>query len=559
MASLFRPSYRDKATGKARRLKKWYGKYADASGAIQRVPLSTNKVVAQQMLGHLLGQVEKDRAGIVDPHAAHRGRPLADHVTEWEAALLAGGATEKHSRQTTACVRRVFEACGFNFIADLSGSPVQAYLAGLKSDTPAVALPDGEWFTKQQICELLDSNKVAVSKLIARHRVRAEGNGRARKYHRDGVARLLARSARGRGTGTVNHTLAAVKQFARWLVIDRRTPDNPLAHLKGGNVKADRRLHRRILSEADLRAVIESARTSPRRYRGLTGPDRAAIYLTACVSGFRAGELAVLTPEDFELATGTPTVRLAPGESKNDAEAIQPLPPEVAAELREYLASRPAGQPVWPGTWARKAADMLRIDLETAGIPFEVVDHGVPLVADFHALRHSYIVLLDAAGATLREAMQLARHSDPKLTMAVYGKLRTSDLGKTVERLPNLAVRGSETGSRHCPKHVPTGGGTGRPETAPDGVGVLASGEADYGNAVKDGGLQRNEAKSETPREGFEPITAELTCEERMLQVIPCKSLACEQRDQRMRSILVRELPSSIDRVVEVDSSRSCD
>ncbi len=34
--------------------------------------------------------------------------------------------------------------------------------------------------------------------------------------------------------------------------------------------------------------------------------------------------------------------------------------------------------------------------------------------------------------------MQLARHSDPKLTMTVYGRAQLHDLERTVERLPDL-------------------------------------------------------------------------------------------------------------------------
>src|SRR5262249_35565108 len=50
--------------------------------------------------------------------------------------------------------------------------------------------------------------------------------------------------------------------------------------------------------------------------------------------------------------------------------------------------------------------------------------------------------------ATLKEAMQLARHSDPKLTMAVYGRAQLHDLGRAVERLPDLqAGPEAETGA----------------------------------------------------------------------------------------------------------------
>jgi hypothetical protein len=91
----------------------------------------------------------------------------------------------------------------------------------------------------------------------------------------------------------------------------------------------------------------------------------------------------------------------------------------VVEELRAYLDGRDANLPVWPGTWFRKAAEMLHIELDACGIPYAVEGPDGPLYADFHALRHSFVALLDKSGATLKEAMQLARHSDPKLTMAV--------------------------------------------------------------------------------------------------------------------------------------------
>jgi hypothetical protein len=39
MASLFRPTYTDKKTGKPRKTKKWYGQFTDGDGATRRVPL----------------------------------------------------------------------------------------------------------------------------------------------------------------------------------------------------------------------------------------------------------------------------------------------------------------------------------------------------------------------------------------------------------------------------------------------------------------------------------------------------------------------------------------
>src|SRR4051794_18512389 len=137
--------------------------------------------------------------------------------------------------------------------------------------------------------------------------------------------------------------------------------------------------------------------------------------------------------------------------------AIQAVPPDVVEVLRVYLADRPTGQLVWSGTWFEDGAEMLRGDLEDAGVPYVIEGPNGPLFADFHSLRHSYIALLDRGGATLKEAMQLARHSDPKLTMAVYGRAQLHDLAARVERIPSL-TSGAEATPRKAARATGTGG-----------------------------------------------------------------------------------------------------
>jgi hypothetical protein len=159
------------------------------------------------------------------------------------------------------------------------------------------------------------------------------------------------------------------------------------------------------------------------------------LYAAAMVTGFRASELTSLAPSSFALEAEPPTVTVKAGYSKNRREAIQPLPPDVAAALRAYLAGRPAG-PVWPGeVWPDRAADMLREDLRAAGIPYRDAEGRV---ADFHALRHSYITLLQQTGVHPKLAQELARHSDIRLTMKVYTHTRLHDLAGAVEGLPSL-------------------------------------------------------------------------------------------------------------------------
>ena len=79
-----------------------------------------------------------------------------------------------------------------------------------------------------------------------------------------------------------------------------------------------------------------------------------------------------------------------------------------------------------------KAADMLRADLEAAGLPVEVDGPEGTETRDFHALRVVFISNVIRAGADLKQAMTLARHSDPRLTTARYGRTRLHDLGAVV-------------------------------------------------------------------------------------------------------------------------------
>jgi len=88
---------------------KWYGR---VPGSPKPTPLSTNKVAAQQILAELVKKAELGRAGILDPFEAHRRRPLTEHLDEWQASLLAGGATAKHVCQTAASARRIVAGSG---------------------------------------------------------------------------------------------------------------------------------------------------------------------------------------------------------------------------------------------------------------------------------------------------------------------------------------------------------------------------------------------------------------------------------------------------------------
>jgi integrase len=250
----------------------------------------------------------------------------------------------------------------------------------------------------------------------------------------------------GKSVQTSNHYLRAIKQFSRWLVKDRRASDDPLAHVAMLNVSIDRRHDRRPFSEIELARSLKAADAGP-VVRRMSGPDRAMLYAVAVYTGLRASELASLTPESFDLDAGPSTVTVLAAYSKHRREDVLPLHPSLAALLRPWLASKPAGRSVWPGNWAKgkEAGVMLRYDLEMAGISY-VDESG--RYGDFHALRHTFITNMVKCGVSPKAAQSLARHSTIDLTMNVYASLTVHDQASAPASLPPIpALDGTAPGA----------------------------------------------------------------------------------------------------------------
>lgn len=385
MPSLFKPTYtaKDPKTGerKTRQASKWYGQYHDGDGILRRVPLAKDKSAAQMLLNELTRRAEQQKAGIADPFHDHRRRPLAGHLNDFEASLRDGGVTEAQTKLVTGRARKVVEGCRFSFIPDFSASRVASYLGKLKRD-------------------------------------------------------------KGLSIQTCNFYLQSVKQFVRWLVKDRSTADNPLDHLKAGNVKLDRRHDRRALSDAELGRLIEAARRGETS-RNMSGADRAMLYLTSAYTGLRASELASMTPANFNLDS-PPTWTVEAAYSKNRERSVLPLHPRLVEELRPWFAEKAPDAPLWPGRWAvnKEAGVMMKRDLESAGIAYR---DASGLVADFHSLRHTFITNLARSGVSPKVAQLLARHSTITLTMDRYTHVEMGDQAAALVGMPFLPVTAAST------------------------------------------------------------------------------------------------------------------
>ena len=385
---------------------KWAADVRFADGTRKRVRFSPNHAAATMMLADLLKKNDREKAGEIDRTAEHRKRPLTAHLTDWQVSLAASGREEDYITLKLSRVRTAFEGCGFVLTPDLSPDRLENYL----------------------------------------HRLRTE---------------------EGRSIQTTNDWLQAVRQFVRWMIGNGRMERDPLTRLKPGNAKLDQRRRRGEFTPEEIGKLLAAAADSPVVFRGIIGTDRRMIYRLALGTGFRAAELAAIVPDNFDLNAGTPAVILPAEFTKNRKGAVQPLATDVVVELRVYLCGRPAKEPLWPGTWSQRSADMLKLDLDAAGVPGTVDGPEGIEVRDFHALRNCYISDVLRAGADLKQAMTLARHSDPRLTTARYARTRLHDLGAVVNKLPTPIVRAAEPAALRLTGTDPTGPVREQPGAAP--------------------------------------------------------------------------------------------
>lgn len=151
---VFRTTYKDR-NGQTQTAAKWYIEFTDHRETTRRLPACTDKkqseaigrnverlvgcrLAGEKPAGDLGRWVEtlsitlKDKLAKLDLLSVHRmaaGKPLAEHLLDFRAALLAKGSTPKHADLTFTRAKAVLDGCQFRFWSELSASKVQRFLA----------------------------------------------------------------------------------------------------------------------------------------------------------------------------------------------------------------------------------------------------------------------------------------------------------------------------------------------------------------------------------------------------------------------------------------------
>lgn len=371
------------------RSKTWYVDVI-VNGERKHVSLKTRDKSVAEVRWHAMMREQRERdLGLRTDLTDHLARPLTEHLDTWEAHIAAGGSGAEHALRCRRDVAVLARLAAWSRLPDLSAESCQRSLAALVND--------------------------------------------------------LGKSARTR-----NHHLSHARQFCRWCVENDRMASNPLARLRPVPVETDLRHPRRCPSGEEVGKlfvhlygphVLNDARRGGRlkkvqrgycRMRnGMDGPARSQGYRVAMGTGLRAGEVRSLSRDSFELDAEPPTVTVEAAYSKHRRRDVLPLPGWLADELRSWFAS---GGGCWEQLPAQHPGDALRRDLEDAGVEYQTSEG----FCDYHSLRIYYITALASQpGIDPKTLMELARHSDPKLTLVIYSKARPERMKIAVDQIPN--------------------------------------------------------------------------------------------------------------------------
>jgi len=358
----------------------WY----DHSGKRKyRSTRTTDKRAAERILAKHVADTALRKEGVIDARLDALGeqgrRPIDEHVDDFQKKMETAGRAAKHVKTTLQYIKA--------FIADTG------------------------WTSAGQI------NADDVNRFVGKLR------------------------EKGRSARTIEAYLTAIKGFTTWLAKHQKLPSDPLAAIQKPNPKADRKRERRMLLPDEWQWLRDVTLQEPERF-GMTGSERILLYATALQTGLRQNELRSLTRGRLFLDAEPPYVICKAKATKNAKDARQYIRPELAEALRQHVARRVPGAPVFSMPPFDEVAEMLRADLAEARRQWIKAADGKPKEyqkriesdflaeenhehehLDFHSLRHTCGAWLAKQGVHPKVVQSVMRHSSITLTMDTYGHL----------------------------------------------------------------------------------------------------------------------------------------
>jgi integrase/recombinase XerD len=283
---------------------------------------------------------------------------------------------------------------------------------------------------------------------LARATAFLEGQGRSLEAASEADLRafLQAESAAGLKASTLARRLAALRHFCRFLYLEGQRADDPAAGLDPPKRVAPLP---RLLSEAEVLALIEAARADP----SPAGVRLLTLLELLYATGLRASELVGLPLSALAADRSHLLVR-----GKGGKERLVPVGGPARAALDRWLGLRTgfleaprSARFLFPSRGRSGHLTRQRLlQLLKALAPAAGLD---PARLSPHVLRHAFATHLLERGADLRAVQALLGHADIATTQ-VYTHVQTHRLAAVVEAHHPLA-RGRRIRGRRGPLQDP--------------------------------------------------------------------------------------------------------
>lgn len=357
--------------------KTYYVRYRDQNGREKKIKGYEDKMATEALARKIQTRIDRIKIGLVEEEEIEAAESsVMELINLYIADLNRRDSSLNHQKIVKSSLRRVAKALAWHRINDIKIDAINRYLGSLRGD-----------------------------------------------------------KKNGIGPSTYNHYIRILKAFSQWLYRSKRSSSHILRDLAVINEQTDTRIVRRSISQEELDKLIMMTQEAPRSGRHsrekLSSLQRAMLYRIASLTGFRASELASLTPESFNWEADPPYVQVESKKAKNRKLVPIPILNDLDFHCGHWIRSQKPGSPLFPGSWAKRrhAATMLRSDLKRAGIEFETKDGRF----DFHALRAQFVTSLIQKNLNPAIVQRMARLSSLNLLTKHYTKLNLKSLKDAVD------------------------------------------------------------------------------------------------------------------------------
>jgi integrase/recombinase XerD len=258
----------------------------------------------------------------------------------------------------------------------------------------------------------------------------------ARARQRDVREFLEELQANGTDARSVGRKLSALRQFYRYLLLDRLAESDPTL-----NIESPRQW--KVLPKSLAREELERLLQSPRAARPSLEAEAIALRDRAMLEVFYAGALRVseligVKLDDLKLDLGCVLVR-----GKGDKERIVPLGQSALRVLRDYLqGARGVLEGSKPSPLLFLGRGTRRLTRQRVWQMVSAASTGAGRHASPHMLRHSCATHMVENGADLRTVQTILGHADIATTQ-VYTHVALDRLRNVYKQHHPRAKKGS--------------------------------------------------------------------------------------------------------------------